>query len=49
LDGTAVAATGLHFQIQFTVEQAKDLDGSKSLVGKLNPYGVLLLNGKEIP
>ncbi|KGO43139.1 Tricalbin [Penicillium expansum] len=33
---------------QFTVEQAKDLDGSKSLVGKLNPYGVLLLNGKEI-
>ncbi|KAJ5175605.1 uncharacterized protein N7482_001482 [Penicillium canariense] len=33
---------------QFTVEQAKDLDGSKSFVGKLNPYGVLLLNGKEI-
>lgn len=33
---------------QFTVEQAKDLDGSRSLVGKLNPYGVLLLNGKEI-
>lgn len=33
---------------QFTVEQAKDLDGSKSLVGKLNPYAVLLLNGKEI-
>jgi Ca2+-dependent lipid-binding protein len=33
---------------QFTVEQAKDLDGSKSFVGKLNPYAVLLLNGKEI-
>lgn len=33
---------------QFTIEQAKDLDGSRSLVGKLNPYGVLLLNGKEI-
>ncbi|KAJ5778668.1 Tricalbin [Penicillium odoratum] len=33
---------------QFTVEQAKDLDGSKGLVGKLNPYGILLLNGKEI-
>ncbi|GAB1213885.1 hypothetical protein ATERTT37_003038 [Aspergillus terreus] len=33
---------------RFTVEQAKDLDGSKSIVGQLNPYGVLLLNGKEI-
>jgi Ca2+-dependent lipid-binding protein len=33
---------------RFTVEQAKDLDGSKSLVGQLNPYAVLLLNGKEI-
>ncbi|KAI2792008.1 hypothetical protein POX_b02040 [Penicillium oxalicum] len=33
---------------RFTVEQAKDLDGSKSFVGKLNPYAVLLLNGKEI-
>ncbi|KAJ5782088.1 Tricalbin [Penicillium paradoxum] len=33
---------------QFTVEQAKSLDASKSMIGKLNPYGVLLLNGKEI-
>lgn len=33
---------------RFTVEQAKDLDGSKSMVGQLNPYAVLLLNGKEI-
>ncbi|OJJ48132.1 hypothetical protein ASPZODRAFT_62240 [Penicilliopsis zonata CBS 506.65] len=33
---------------RFTVEQAKDLDGTKSLVGQLNPYAVLLLNGKEI-
>ena len=33
---------------RITVEQAKDLDGSKSLVGALNPYAVLLLNGKEI-
>ena len=33
---------------RFTVEQAKDLDGSKSLVGQLNPYAALLLNGKEI-
>ncbi|RAK77104.1 putative membrane bound C2 domain protein (vp115) [Aspergillus fijiensis CBS 313.89] len=33
---------------RFIVEQAKDLDASKSLVGQLNPYGVLLLNGKEI-
>ncbi|KAJ5806811.1 Tricalbin [Penicillium riverlandense] len=32
---------------QFTVEQAKDLDG-KNMIGKLNPYAVLLLNGKEI-
>lgn len=33
---------------RITVEQAKELDGSKSMVGKLNPYAVLLLNGKEI-
>ncbi|KAL5334880.1 C2 domain-containing protein [Aspergillus crustosus] len=33
---------------RFTVEQAKDLDGTKSIVGQLNPYGVLLLNGKEV-
>lgn len=34
--------------LRFTVEQAKDLDGSKSLVGQLNPYAHLLLNGKEV-
>lgn len=33
---------------RITVEQAKELDGSKSLVGQLNPYAVLLLNGKEV-
>ena len=33
---------------KFTVEQAKDLDGSKSLIGTLNPYAVLLVNGKEV-
>lgn len=33
---------------RFTIEQAKDLDGTKSLIGQLSPYGVLLLNGKEI-
>ncbi|KAF3891487.1 Tricalbin [Trichophyton interdigitale] len=33
---------------KFTVEQAKDLDGSKSFIGQLNPYAVLLLNGKEV-
>jgi Ca2+-dependent lipid-binding protein len=33
---------------KFTVEQAQDLDGSKSMVGALNPYAVLLLNGTEI-
>lgn len=33
---------------RFTVAQAKDLDVTKSMVGALNPYAVLLLNGKEI-
>ncbi|KAH9860893.1 hypothetical protein IAQ61_010628 [Plenodomus lingam] len=33
---------------KFTVEQAKDMDGSKSMIGQLNPYAVLLLNGREI-
>ena len=33
---------------RITIEQAKELDGSKSIVGQLNPYAVLLLNGKEI-
>jgi Ca2+-dependent lipid-binding protein len=33
---------------KFTVEQAKDLDGTKSLVGSLSPYAILLLNGHEI-
>lgn len=34
--------------LRFTVEQAKELDSSKSMVGLLNPYAVLLLNGKEV-
>lgn len=33
---------------RITVEQAKELDGSKSLVGSLNPYAALLLNNHEI-
>lgn len=33
---------------RFIVEQAKDLDGTKSLIGQLSPYAVLLLNNKEI-
>lgn len=33
---------------RLTIEQAKDLDGSKSLVGQLNPYAELLLNGQVI-
>lgn len=33
---------------RFTVEQAKELDGTKSVVGQLSPYAALLLNGKEI-
>ncbi|KAK4552899.1 Tricalbin-2 [Recurvomyces mirabilis] len=48
-DGTVEAppesTTGI---VKFTVEQAKELDGSKSLVNALSPYAVLLLNGKEI-
>lgn len=34
--------------VKFEVEQAKELDGSKSLVGQLSPYAILLLNGREI-
>lgn len=34
--------------LRFNVQQAKDLDGTKSLVGQLNPYAVMFLNGKEI-
>ena len=33
---------------KFTVEQAKDLDGTKSLIGQLSPYAILLLNGHEV-
>jgi Ca2+-dependent lipid-binding protein len=48
-DGTEIpppeSSTGI---AKFTIEQAKDLDGTKSLVGALSPYAVLLLNGKEV-
>ncbi|KAI4114736.1 MAG: hypothetical protein LQ345_004539 [Seirophora villosa] len=48
-DGTEQQAPESNTGIaRFTVEQAKDLDGTKSLIGALNPYAVLLLNGKEI-
>ena len=48
-DGSMEAAPESNTGVaRFTVEQAKDLDGTKSLVGQLNPYAVLLLNGKEI-
>lgn len=48
-DGTTEAPPESNTGIaRFTVEQAKDLDGTKSLIGQLNPYAVLLLNGKEI-
>ena len=33
---------------RITFEQAKDLDASKSSVGQLSPYGVVLVNGKEV-
>ena len=48
-DGTMEPAPESNTGIaRLTIEQCKDLDGSKSLVGKLNPYAVLLLNGKEV-
>ncbi|OKL63539.1 hypothetical protein UA08_01208 [Talaromyces atroroseus] len=48
-DGTEEPVPELNTGVaRFTVEQAKELDGSKSLVGSLNPYAVLLLNGKEL-
>ena len=48
-DGTEQPAPESNTGIaRFTVEQAKDLDGSKSVVGQLNPYAILLLNGKQI-
>ena len=48
-DGTVQPAPESNTGIaRITVEQAKDLDGTKSLVGQLNPYAVLLLNGKEV-
>ena len=48
-DGTEEPAPESNTGIaRFTVEQAKDLDGTKSMFGALNPYAVLLLNGKEI-
>lgn len=34
--------------LRYTVEQAKDLDGTKSLIGMLNPFAALLLNGKQV-
>ncbi|KAI9166928.1 hypothetical protein HJFPF1_03043 [Paramyrothecium foliicola] len=34
--------------LRFNVERAKDLDGSKSMVGQLNPFATLFLNGKEV-
>ncbi|KAL9050095.1 MAG: hypothetical protein Q9162_006833 [Coniocarpon cinnabarinum] len=47
-DGTVTTPESNTGIAKFTVEQAKDLDGSRSFVGQLNPYAVLLLNGKEI-
>ncbi|TGJ85329.1 hypothetical protein E0Z10_g3465 [Xylaria hypoxylon] len=34
--------------LRYTVEQGKELDSTKSLIGLLNPYAVLLLNSKEV-
>ncbi|KKY24469.1 putative membrane bound c2 domain protein [Phaeomoniella chlamydospora] len=48
-DGTEEPAPETNTGIaRVTIEQCKELDGNKSLVGKLNPYAVLLLNGKEV-
>ncbi|KAI5285228.1 hypothetical protein KEM54_000738, partial [Ascosphaera aggregata] len=34
--------------VRYTVEQAKELDSGRSIVGRLNPYAVLMLNGREV-
>ncbi|KAI5292703.1 hypothetical protein KEM52_006133 [Ascosphaera acerosa] len=34
--------------LRYTVEQAKELDSGRSIVGKLNPYAVLMHNGREV-
>lgn len=34
--------------VRFTVTQAKDLDSSKSMIGQLSPYAVMLVNNKPI-
>jgi len=48
-DGTVEAPpdsnTGI---LRFTIEQAKELDGSKSMTGLLNPYAQLILNNKPV-
>jgi Ca2+-dependent lipid-binding protein len=48
-DGTKEEApesnTGI---LKYTIEQAKDLDGSKSMIGSLNPYAALIVNNKEV-
>ncbi|KAL6714018.1 Tricalbin-2 [Lecanora helva] len=48
-DGTMAAVPESNTGIaRLTIEQAKDLDGTKSLIGQLNPYAALILNGKEL-
>lgn len=48
-DGTTGPAPESNTGIaRLTIEQAKDLDGTKSLIGQLNPYAALVLNGKEM-
>ncbi|KAJ4290691.1 Tricalbin-2 [Collariella sp. IMI 366227] len=48
-DGTVEPAPDSNQGIlRFTVEQCKELDSSKSMIGMLNPYAMLLLNGKEV-
>lgn len=48
-DGTMEPAPESNSGIaRFTIEQAKDLDGTKSFIGQLNPYAILLLNKKPI-
>lgn len=34
--------------LRFAVDQAKDLDGAKSMVGLLSPYAILHLNGRDV-
>jgi len=48
-DGTKAAPPESRTGIaKFVIEQAKELDHEKSIIGQLSPYAMLLLNGREV-